>query len=188
MLWSDADVTGCRLLEPDIPSLTVNTPVNVKKRSESNVNFIVPMSAVRSMKTVYGIGQQNIAYQSCHIGDHLIATGRGCSLLPPHRDTDVRLDSVPRFPWSCCLVLYCFLSFPLFLICTLKQFDVKPENLLEWHLGEVEKMLYLKSKKVETDTASFFRVTRENRYGNINTKCWLIRRLSAQMCTNNEQN
>lgn len=108
MLRSDADVTGSRLLEPDIPSLTVNTPVNVKKRSESNVNFIVPMSAVRSIETVYSIGQQNIAYQSCPIGDHLIATGRGCSLPSPHRDTDVR--SVPGFPWSCC---FFFFKFPL---------------------------------------------------------------------------
>lgn len=100
VLWSDADFTGFRLLRARHPFTHGERTNQCKETVLEQLNFIVPMSAVRSIKTVCSIGQQNIAYQSHHIGDHLIAIGRGCSLPPPlpHRDTDVRLDSVPWFP------------------------------------------------------------------------------------------
>lgn len=98
---SHADVTGFRLLRARHPFAHSEHANQCKETVLEQRQFQSSNVRVRSIKTVCSIGQQNIAYQSCHIGDHLIAIGRGSSLLPPpppRRDTDVRLDSVPRFP------------------------------------------------------------------------------------------
>lgn len=60
---------------------TMNTPVNVKTRSNSNINSVVWMSAAIPIKTVHNIGQQNMLHQSYLIANNFTSHWQHCQWL-----------------------------------------------------------------------------------------------------------